>query len=204
MPETDPRVDEYIAKAAPFAQPILTKVRAAFHAGCPSVVETIKWSVPSFEHKGMLGGMAAFKKHVSYGFWKADVMEDPDGLFVGDCKAGPMMMKVHDVKDLPTKKVITSYVRQARKLNDAGVKRPKEKRGRKDPSSIQAPPVLAAALKANKAAQKTWDGFNYSCRKDYAEWVTSAKREATRDTRVTTAVEWMAEGKKRHWKYEDC
>ncbi len=59
--ERVPDIDTYIADAPAFARPILTKIRAAFHAGCPELEERIKWGVPSFEYKGILGGMAAFR-----------------------------------------------------------------------------------------------------------------------------------------------
>ena len=69
MPTTDPRVDEYIAKSAEFAQPILAHLRAVIHAACPEVKETIKWSMPSFDYHGIICGFAAFKQHCALNFW---------------------------------------------------------------------------------------------------------------------------------------
>ncbi len=58
----DPRIDAYIAKAAPFAQPILNHVRTRVHAVVPEVEETLKWSAPAFTLGGkILLMMAAFK-----------------------------------------------------------------------------------------------------------------------------------------------
>ena len=80
MAKHSPEVDAYIARSAPFAQPMLTTIREAFHAGCPGLEERLKWGVPSFEYKGLLGGMAAFKKHVAFGFWKSRLMKGyPNG-----------------------------------------------------------------------------------------------------------------------------
>ena len=83
MKSRSKEVDAYIAKAPEYARPILVKIREAFHAGCNDLEERIKWGVPSFEYKGMLGGMAAFKKHVTFGFWKARLMDDVHELFSG-------------------------------------------------------------------------------------------------------------------------
>ena len=203
MKNTNPAVDEYIEKAAPFAQPILRKIREAFHAGCPDLEEKIKWGVPSFEHKGMLGGMAAFKAHVGFGFWKAALMEDPEGLFGDNPKASPMHIKVSTVKELPTKKVLVSYVKQAARINDEGKTVPRKSSG-KTKADLDVPDYMLAAIRKSKAAAKVWEDFSYSKQKEYVEWVTGAKREATRDKRLAQAVEWISEGKSRNWKYERC
>jgi len=202
MKNTNPKVDAYIAKAEPFAQPILTKIREAFHAGCPDVEETIKWGCPSFDHKGMLGGMASFKKHVGFGFWKAALMDDPEALFGATSKASPMSIKAMEVTDLPTKRVLVAYVKRAVKLNDEGRKVPRKSSAKKSKSDLDVPGYMLAALRADASAREVWDAFSYSKQKEYLEWVTGAKREATRDKRLAQAVEWIAEGKSRNWKYE--
>jgi hypothetical protein len=67
----DPRVDAYIAKAAPFAQPLLAEVRKRIHRACPDATETIKWNVPFYELNGkLLASMAAFKAHTKFGVWQ--------------------------------------------------------------------------------------------------------------------------------------
>ena len=203
MKHTDPRIDEYIANAPAFARPILEKLRKAFHAGAADIEETIKWGVPSFEKKGMVGGFAAFKKHVGYGFWKAEAMDDPAGLFGDARKKSPMSIKVSDVKELPTQKVLAGYVRQAVKLNVDGVKAgpmAKRKKASKKPAP-KTPADLAAALKKNKKAHATFQAFSPSHKREYIEWITEAKRQETRDKRLAQAIEWMADGKSRNWKY---
>ena len=201
MVKTDSRVSEYIEGAPEFARPILTKIRADFHAGCSELVEDIKWGVPSFEHNGLLGGMAYFKKHVSFGFWRAPEMEDPHGLLGEERKASPMRIKAESVRDLPSKKVLVSYVKQAAKLN-----RESPKSAAKKPKSTgpKPPAWMVKAIKENADAGDFWKGLAPGYRKEYVEWVTEAKREATREKRLAQTVEWLAEGKTRNWKYKNC
>lgn len=207
-PEVDPRVDAYIEAAAPFARPILIKLRAAFHAGCPDLVERIKWGVPSFERTGMLGGMAAFKQHVSFGFWRAAEMDDPDGLLGEVRKASPMRVQFRDVKELPAQKVLVAYVKQAARLDAAGKPSAAEAKASKATQSkkiaARAPKEMLDAIRASARAAAFWDTLAPSYRRDYIEWITEAKREATRAQRLAQTVEWLGEGKKRNWKYESC
>ena len=195
----DPRIDAYIDHAAPFAQPILTLVREVVHEGCPNVEETIKWSMPTFLYAGgILCGMAAFKQHASFGFWK-------HALVVGEGEPRDGMGsygKLAVVADLPPKRTLLAHIRKAIKLNEDGVKSPARKATPKPPPEL--PETLAAALKKNKAAQAVFDAFPPSCKREYIEWIVEAKREETRSKRVVQAVEWMAEGKRRNWKYENC
>ena len=199
MATRSPEVDAYIAKAPEFARPILEKVRAAFHEGCPELVERLKWRVPSFEYEGMMGGMAAFKAHVAWGFWRQDEMEDPHGVFQreGMLSGG----KITKVAELPSRSVMVKYVKAAAKLNEAG---PKKKAPAKKKPPVQVPPDLAKALRTNRKALATFESFSPSHRREYIEWITEAKREDTRERRIATALEWLAEGKSRNWKYEKC
>lgn len=195
----DPRIDAYIDHAAPFAQPILTYARELVHQACPEVEETIKWGMPTFVYAGgILCGMAAFKLHASFGFWK-------HALVVGEGEPRDGMGsfgKLTAVGDLPPKRTLLAQIRRAVKLNEDGVKSPARKATPKPPPTL--PDTLAAALKKNKAAQAVFDAFSPSCKREYIEWIVEAKREDTRSKRVVQAVEWMAEGKRRNWKYENC
>ena len=196
----DPRIDAYIERAAPFAQPILTQVRELVHEACPQVEETIKWGMPTFVHAGgILCGMAAFKQHASFGFWK-------HALVVGEGEPRDGMGsygKMTSLQDLPPKKTLLAHVRKAKKLNEDGVKSPAARKAAPKPPP-EAPDDLLSALKKNKAAKATFDAFPPSCKREYIEWIVEAKREETRAKRLTQAVEWMAEGKRRNWKYENC
>ena len=206
--------DAYIESAAPFAVPILRKLRSVMRKACPGVQETMKWSAPHFEHEGILAGMAAFKEHVNFGFWKGKEMSDPQGLLAGVGKTGIGTMRLEKLSDLPPERILIQYVHEAVRLNEGarndtrgrakkGAKKGAKKAAKKSRAKkeIEAPPELLAALKKSKKALATFEGFSYSNRKEYVEWITEAKRDATREERIRTAVEWMAQGKPRNWKY---
>ena len=201
MGKKDPRVDAYIAKAAPFAQPILKHLRKIVHAGCPEVEETMKWSMPHFDYKGMMCGMAAHKQHCSFGFWREAelALEKSRSDSVGMGHFG----RITSLEDLPDDETLIGYVRKAVALKDAGVKKPKRAEPKKkERAELEIPDYFADALRNNKKAQQTFENFSYSHRKEYIEWVTEAKRDETREKRLATAIEWLAEGKSRNWKYE--
>jgi uncharacterized protein YdeI (YjbR/CyaY-like superfamily) len=202
MGRRDPRIDAYIAAAAPFARPILTRFRGAVHAACPDVTETMKWNIPHFDYKGIMAAMAAFKKHCVVGFWKARLMSDPDRLFEspGSKSAMGQLGRLSSVDALPTKRVLVKYVREAMALNDSGIKitRPARPRSRR---RIAVPHVLKLALSANARARKTFEQFTPGHKREYIEWITEAKTEETRRRRLETAIAWMEEGKPRNWKY---
>ena len=194
---TDPRVDDYIAKSAPFARPILKRIRSAVHAGCPDVEETMKWSFPHFMHHGILCSMASFKAHCAFGFGKEEVLTGTNG--PGGVTTS-QFGRVTSVKDLPTRSAFLRLVREAAKLNEDGVKPPS--RAVVDKSkTVRAPADLLAALKNNARARAAYDEMSPSHKREYIEWVTEAKRDETRKQRVAAAVEWMAEGRIRNWKY---
>jgi uncharacterized protein YdeI (YjbR/CyaY-like superfamily) len=199
MGKTSPDVDAYIARAAAFARPILKKVRAAFHKGCPQLEERLKWGAPSFEHHGILGGMAAFKGHVAWGFRRQDEMTDPHGLF-GD-KGMWGGGKITDAAQLPGERIIVAYVKAAATLNEAG---PRKQPPAKPRPPVKVPAYFREALRANQKALATFEGLSPSHRREYLEWIAEAKQEATRERRLATAIEWLAEGKARNWKYEKC
>lgn len=202
----DPRIDAYIERAAPFAQPILVHVRELVHAACPGVEESIKWGMPSFSHAGgILCGMAAFKQHASFGFWKHALVVGEGGDAAGDRPRDGMGSygKLRSIGDLPPEKTLRAHIRKAMKLNEDGVKAPATRKSPRKPPP-EAPDDLVAALEQNKAAQATYAAFPPGCRREYVEWIVGAKREQTRAKRLAQAVEWMAEGKRRNWKYENC
>jgi len=197
MPKKDPRVDAYIKKAQPFAQPILTHIRKVVHTAVPGVEETMKWSSPHFDYKGIFCGMAAFKEHVGFGFWKAGLMKDV--LPGSGLSAAGQFGKISSLKDLPSDKELTKIIKVAKKLNDDEVKAPPMRKGPRP--ALKAPSDLLAALEKNKKAKATFERFPPGQRRDYIEWVIEAKQAATRENRIKTAIEWMAEGKPRNWKY---
>jgi uncharacterized protein YdeI (YjbR/CyaY-like superfamily) len=201
MPQTDPRIDAYIQKAAPFAQPILAYLRTLVHETCPDVSETIKWGMPSFEYKGLMVGMASFKQHCAFSFWKGNIIPDPHGLLstVGSTGMGNLG-KITALTDLPNREILIYYVQEAMRLNEEGIQVPKDKtKAAKRPS--ETPPELLEALKENPAAQLTYDQFPPGQKRDYDEWIAEAKTDATRQKRLKEALQWLSEGKIRNWKY---
>lgn len=193
MAKKDPRVDAYIKRAQPFAQPILKHLRKIVHAGFPSCAETIKWRMPFFEHKGPICFMSAFKQHAAFGFWKGK-------LLFGDEDTGAMghFGRIASIDDLPNEKTLIGYVRKAAELNERGVEKKRPHRGSQ---KVTVPPDLKSALNKNSKARKTFENFSYSHKKEYVEWITGAKRDETRQKRLKTAIEWLAQGKPQNWKY---
>ncbi|MCI0364043.1 MAG: YdeI/OmpD-associated family protein [Phycisphaerales bacterium] len=221
MATKDPRIDAYIAKSADFAKPILNHLRALVHKGCPDVVETIKWGMPSLEYKGPFCGFAAFKQHCVFGFWKSAL------LFGGDESEGktkgaqsrsasiedarrklnwgargrdPVPARITSLDDLPSDAVILGLTKQAAKLNDDGIKLPAREKGKKKP--VRVPKEFAAALKKTKKAAANFDAFSPSHKREYVEWIVEAKTDQTRERRIAAAIEWIAQGKSRPWKYQ--
>ncbi|HVF72730.1 MAG TPA: YdeI/OmpD-associated family protein [Chthoniobacterales bacterium] len=199
MPTKDPRIDAYIAKSADFAKPILKHLRKVVHAGCPDVEETLKWSMPHFDYKGVMCGMAAFKEHCSFGFWKESLVlgdgetREKNGMGSFGC--------IKSLSDLPKEKTLIGYVKKAAALNEAGIKAP----GRTQPKKrepIEMPADFGAALKKNAKARKHYEAFAPSKRREFLEWITEAKREETRKQRLATSMQLLEEGKPRHWKYQ--
>jgi uncharacterized protein YdeI (YjbR/CyaY-like superfamily) len=198
MGKRDQQVDAYIAKSAEFAQPILRHIRDVVHAASPAIEETMKWSFPHFVHNGIVCSMAAFKEHCAFGFWK-------ERLIFGERERGEaegmgQFGRIRSVADLPPRQMLIRWVRKAVKLNEAGVavRRPT---GRRRDSDDPVPDAFRAALSRNPAAAAAFERLAPGQRREYLEWFAEAKREETRERRIATAVEWLAEGKPRNWKY---
>lgn len=198
MGTRDPRVDAYIRKRAAFARSILEHLRELVHRACPEVVETIKWSMPAFEHHGPLANMAGFKAHCTFGFWKGRLVFESgkEGQAMGQ------LGRITSPDDLPADRQLVAWVRKAAKLNESGVKQPTPRKRAKP--KIALPDELADAFgkRKNAAAKRFFDGLSPSHRREYLEWIVEARRPETRARRVATTLEWLAEGKRRNWKYE--
>jgi len=200
MPKKDPRIDAYIANAQPFAQPVLKHLRKLVHQGCPEVQETIKWGMPSFEYKGLFCGFASFKQHATFGFWKTALLKDPKGVLDAKDEAMGSLGRITGKQDLPSDKVILDFIKQAKELNDKGVRVAPRKKTTAA-SVPKMPAFFKRALDANKKAAAQFEKFPPGQKKEYIVWLTEAKTEATRDKRLETAIEWISEGKIRNWKY---
>lgn len=201
MASKEKKIDDYIKKAQPFAQAILTHLRELVHKACPDVEEKVKWGMPFFDYKGPMCHMASFKQHAVFGFWKAALMKDKELMEMAKSEvAMGHLGKITSLKDLPSNKQLTAYIKEAMKLNEQGIKLPPKPKSAA--ASVETPAELTAALKRNRSAKETFDSFSNSHKKEYIEWITEAKTEATREKRLEQAIEMMAEGKSRNWKYQ--
>ena len=196
-------IDAYIAKSNDFAKPILNHLRELIHNACPDVEEKIKWSMPFFDYKGeMMCHMASFKQHCAFGFWKGSIMKDP---VLRETAASEAAMghlgRITSLKDLPPDKKIISWIKEAMLLNDNGIKLPPKTKPAAT-KELVTPGYFSKALTKNKKAKQMFDAFSPGKKKEYIVWITEAKTEDTRNKRMETAIEWIAEGKARNWKYE--
>jgi uncharacterized protein YdeI (YjbR/CyaY-like superfamily) len=206
MAMTDPRIDAYIERSAPFAQAILTMLRETVHVACPEVVETIKWSMPFFVVDGrILANMAAFKQHCAFGFWRGRGQPVDQG---DREETMGQFGRLTSVADLPARRELVRLVKQAAGASAATDALPETKsaidRAKTAKPPLAVPDVLATALRGNAAARTAFEAMSNSHRREYIEWIVEAKRDETRAKRLAQTLEWLAEGKSRNWKYEAC
>lgn len=203
--QKDKRIDDYIKKSANFAKPILVHLRELIHLACPEVKETMKWGMPFFDYLGPICNLAAFKQHAVFGFWKYTLLNDPKGYLTQRANSGGEAMgnlgRITDLKNLPPDEVLIDFIKQAKKLNEEGIKVPKKSTEKPE---LNIPDYFMNTLKENKKALTNFNGFSHSHKKEYIDWISSAKREETRLKRIETAISWLTEGKGKNWKYEKC
>jgi len=195
----DPRIDAYIAKVQPFARPILEKVRDRVHAVIPDVEETVKWSMPAYTLGGKIVLItAAFKAHMALNFWRGQELRGQEA----NADAMGQFGKIKSLDELPPDGELDRLIREAAALakNAPAARKPKHA---PKPAPVMHPDFAAALDKAPKA-RAALDSFPPSAQRDYFEWIAEAKQDATRQKRIATAVEWLSEGKRRHWKYQNC
>jgi uncharacterized protein YdeI (YjbR/CyaY-like superfamily) len=195
----EPKIDAYIAKAQPFARPILEKVRERVHAVVPDVEEAMKWSMPAY----MVGGKillitAAFKAHAALNFWRGQELRGD----TANAEAMGQFGKLTSVADVPPDGELDRLIKEAAKVAKNAPAPRKTKHAPKPPPQMH--PDFAAALSKAPKAKAALDGFPPSAQRDYLEWISEAKQDATRHKRIATAIEWLSEGKRRNWKYENC
>ncbi len=201
MKNSDTRIDNYIAKSAPFAKTILNHLRKQVHRACPQVTETIKWGFPHFEFHGMLCFMASFKTHCTFGFWRADLLPALKEKANTTGKKGMGQFgRLSTVKDLPSNSVLYAWIREAANLNKQGVPIVLKKKISKK-TVLKVPDYFIKTLNSNKKLHEKFNQLSPAQRNEYVEWITEAKTEATRYSRIKSMKEWVKEGKPRNWKY---
>ena len=188
MPQFDDRIDAYIAKSADFAKPILIHIREVVHRASPLINETVKWGMPFFDYKGPVCMMAAFKQHCGFGFWKASRLKDPDHLLQGsdDEAAAGSFGRINKMEDLPSDEALIGFIHQVIALNESGVKEPKKPTVAK--AELPMPPDFDKLLKSNLTAMSNYEKFSPSGKREYLEWIITAKKQETRDNRMGEAI----------------
>jgi hypothetical protein len=206
MEQYDNRIDAYIEKSAEFAKPILKHLRTLVHEASPEIVETMKWSAPFFEYNGILCHMMAFKQHLGFGFWKADTLPDPHRiLHLEGGEAAGSLGRICSLSDLPDDDILIWYIRQAMLLKGVPAKKAAEKKpaaAKAASAVLDTPGYLEELLGQTPAAKEYFEKFSPSQKKEYITWFEDAKSEATREKRLKEGLEWISEGKTRHWKYK--
>ena len=195
----DSRIDAYIAKAQPFARPILEKLRERVHVVLPEAEEALKWSMPAYTLDGKIVLItAAFKAHAALNFWRGQELRGDSA----NADAMGQFGKIASVDDLPSDAELDRLIQEAAGLSKSAPA-PRKAKHEPKPEPGMHPDFAAALAKAPKA-RAALDGFPPSAQRDYLEWIAEAKQDATRQKRIATAVEWLSQGKRRHWKYQNC
>jgi uncharacterized protein YdeI (YjbR/CyaY-like superfamily) len=194
------QIDDFIDNAEEFAQPILIYMREIIHEACPHVAESIKWGMPSFDYKGPLIVMGSFKKHMAINFWKAQLMADPEKVFVKSGESMGTFGKVSLINQLPSREVLLAYIFEAIDLNERGIKITKVKK-EETVKELPIPEDFLNTLNSNPAAMSNFQQMSPSHRKEYINWIIEAKREATRVSRIEKAILQLLEKKSKDWKY---
>jgi len=202
MEKYDARIDAYIAKSADFAKPILIHIRQVVHQASPLIGETVKWGMRFFDFKGPVCMMAAFKQHCGFGFWKASRLNDPEGLLQGSDEeaAAGSFGRIASLNDLPSDDALIGFVQQMIAINESGIKEVKKPSTPK--AELPMPADFDKLLKENLVTMGNYEKFSPSSKREYLEWFAEAKSDATREKRMQQALEWIGEGKTRHWKYK--
>ncbi|OCA69534.1 hypothetical protein BBI01_15475 [Chryseobacterium artocarpi] len=201
MDKYSSQIDTYIEKSQDFAKPILTYIRETVHEFCPDAEETMKWSFPHFIYKDKnLCAMASFKQHCTFGFWLEKEMKTMQDITRDIEKTSMFSLgKITKVEDLPSKPQLKKAIKEAMELTDMGVTL---KKAAPSKTEVEIPDYFQSALSENNKALQIFEKASPSFRKEYITWITEAKTEATRNKRMEQALEWIAEGKGRNWKYE--
>ena len=209
--QLNPQFDEYQAAVSDFAKPIMAHLRKLVHEQCPEVVEAIKWGNPHFDYKGeVLCIFAAYKNHCSFGFWKESLMSDARLKANPALKAAKRFMgKLTSLSDLPSDGELIAFIQEAMALNDNGVKlaprqdaKAQKAQKAEKGAEIAIPDAFAEQLSRHEQVNEIFQSKSPSFRKEYVVWIVDAKTDQTRQKRIDEALEWIAQGKGRFWKYE--
>lgn len=201
LPNFTPSVTNYIEKAAPFAQPVLHYLRSLIHKTCPQIEECIKWGFPHFTYKNeIVCSFAAFKQHCAFTFWRAGVITSLAEIAINNEGMG-QLGKIKSKLDLPNENQLVNCIIEAIQLIEKGVK-PAKSAKQKNNEPIILPAYFSSLLAEFPTAKEKFLSMSNSHQKEYVEWITEAKTETTRNTRMQTCIKWVLEGKGRNWQYQ--
>lgn len=187
--EATSEVLKYIEQMPDFAQKICKKLRSIILKADPAIREDWKWG-PNYNCNGMVCGYGGFTQHVKFTFFNGSEMKDPKHIF-NHCVNNEFSrsIKYTDVLQID-EKTLTSYIRESIEINKNGFKRIVKNK------TVELPEFLEKRIRKNKAAFTFFDNLSYGYKKDYVEWVTTAKREETRDERIEKLIKKCEMGKK--------
>lgn len=195
------QINLYIAEQPEWQRKLLVRLRQLIHSTDAEVEETWKWNSPHFDHQGIMVGLQAFKEHVAVWFHKGSLIKDPKKLFEALPKGEEKGMRSYKLfeGDKLNEAAFIDLVKQAVALNAKGTKLTDAKPARK---ALVIPEDLEHVLHKDPTAWANWEAFNYSCKKEYIEWVTDAKQEETRKRRIAQALEKIREGESKEEKHQ--
>jgi hypothetical protein len=199
MGKKDARIDDYVANSPEFARPILIHLRKLVHTACRKWRRHSNGAIPLLLTKEYSVAWPLLSSIAFSAFGRKKLIFDGKT----PAKKSAIPDRITSVAELPSDSILLGYIKEAVRLNEEGIKVPAKPKS-KAPKTLEVPAFLTAALKKNKKAQTTFNDFSYSHKKEYVEWLTEAKRPETREQRLATAIQWLAEGKPRNWKYMNC
>ena len=154
--------------------------------------ETIKWGAPTYTYQGKnVVGIGAFKSYFGLWFFQGALLEDKKKKLVNAQEGVTKAMRqwrFESAKEID-EKLIKEYIKESVHNIDQGRE---IKAVRKKPLSL--PPELQQALKKSKKLENSFNGFSLSKRRDFAEYISSAKRDETKHKRLEKIIPMILEG----------
>ena len=188
-------IDEGISKLEPFAQVICKRLRKLILSSDPEMIEDWKWG-PNYYLNGMVCGYWGFKKHVSFVFFQGLLLKDKKKILQENPgNVHNRHIKFTDVKQIDDN-VILEYLFEAIDNNRKGLKITETK----DKTIIVPEDVEKQFKKAKVLAY--FDSIAFSHRKEYIQWIESAKKVETRTKRIEQAIEKLMDKQGLNDKYK--
>jgi hypothetical protein len=200
MAKTNPKasllIDDYITNLPTFAKEICTVIRELIHKNKQPFFEDWKWNRPIFTTQKMICGFSAHKNHVSLTFFDGANMSDKHELFSGDCSAqNTRTIKFENVNDINQKKLL-DYFKEAFLLKHQSTKKTIKNK------ELEIPDLLKVALEKNKLAKTNFENMAYTYKKEYARFISEAKREVTKLNRLEKVIFNLEKNIKMHEQYK--